>query len=172
LVGNRLKEDLDRIGIGAEFSNKQYTNVYYPRLYQASRQTVLTAVKENKSLKYFIDIHRDSRRRDQTTINIHGKPYARISFIIGGANPHWKENEQFAKKLHHRLEELYPGLSKGVFLKSHAEGNGEYNQSLSPRSILIEIGGVDNTLREEYRSAHAFAESFADVYFQAKPVNG
>ena len=47
-----------------------------------------------------------------------------------------------------KLNELYAGLSKGVFRKSRAMGNGEYDQSLSPNSLLIEIGGVDNTFAE------------------------
>lgn len=62
-VSRKLKEELEKMGIGTQFSNKLYTGVYYPRLYQASRKTVLTAMKQNGNLQYFIDIHRDSRRR-------------------------------------------------------------------------------------------------------------
>jgi stage II sporulation protein P len=172
-VGRKLKEELEQMGIGAQFSNKLYTGVYYPRLYQASRKTVLTAMKQNSNLQYFIDIHRDSRRRKKTTIRLNGKDYARISFIIGSINPHWQENKKLALQLHYELEKLYPGVSKGVFVKNHEEGNGEYNQSISPRSILIEIGGVDNTMEEEYRSTKAFAQAFSAVYLEGKalPVN-
>ncbi|BCU81863.1 stage II sporulation protein P [Polycladomyces abyssicola] len=172
-VSRKLKEELEKMGIGTQFSNKLYTGVYYPRLYQASRKTVLTAMKQNGNLQYFIDIHRDSRRRKKTTIRLNGKDYARICFIIGALNPHWQENKKLALQLHDELEKLYPGVSKGVFVKNHEEGNGEYNQSISPRSILIEIGGVDNTMEEEYRSTKAFAQAFAAVYLEGKalPVN-
>jgi stage II sporulation protein P len=99
-VGRKLKKDLEKLGIGVQFSNKLYTSIYYPRLYQASRKTVLTAMKQNGHLQYFIDIHRDSRRRNKTTVRLNGKDYARISFIIGSINPHWKENEKLALQLH------------------------------------------------------------------------
>ncbi|MEW9033203.1 MAG: stage II sporulation protein P, partial [Planifilum fimeticola] len=103
--------------------------------------------------------------------HINGKPYATIAFVVGTANDNWEENEKFARQVHNKLEELYPGLSKGVFRKSRAQGNGEYNQSLSPRSILVEIGGVDNTFEEAYRTAEALARAIAEIHFEATPVD-
>jgi stage II sporulation protein P len=44
--------------------------------------------------------------------------------------------------------------------------NGEFNQSLSPRSVLVEVGGVDNTLAEGYRSAGILAEVLAEMYWE------
>src|SRR5690606_25924260 len=140
-------------------------------LYQASRKTVVEAMKQNADLEYFIDVHRDSKRRNKTTRHINGKPYATIAFVVGTANDNWEENEKFAREVHNKLEELYPGLSKGVFRKSRAQGNGEYNQSLSPRSLLVEIGGVDNTFEEAYRSAEALARAIAEIHFEATPVD-
>jgi stage II sporulation protein P len=128
-------------------------------------------MRQNQDLQYFIDIHRDSQRRDKTTTTIDGKPYARISFVIGTAHDNWEQNLKLARQLHNKMESLYPGLSKGVFLKNRATGNGEYNQSLSPRSILVEIGGVDNNFDEVFRTTKALARAFADLYFQTEPVN-
>ena len=149
LVGKRLGEELEKMGIGAEVYTKPF-QAKWNRLYQASRKTVVEAMNQNNDLKYFIDVHRDSKRRNKTTHHINGKPYATIAFVVGTANDNWEENEKFARQVHNKLEELYPGLSKGVFRKSRAQGNGEYNQSLSPRSLLVEIGGVDNTFEEAY----------------------
>jgi len=56
-------------------------------------------------------------------------------------------------------------LSRGVWGKTAANGNGEYNQSVSPGSVLIEIGGVDNTLEECYRTADALAKIIAEMYW-------
>ncbi|NAW45101.1 stage II sporulation protein P, partial [Salmonella sp. gx-f4] len=67
---------------------------------------------------------------------------------------------------------LYPGLSRGVFIKSKSEGNGIYNQDLSNRSILLEFGGVDNNLEELYNAVDAFAKVFSDYYWKAEEVNG
>lgn len=170
MVGKRLGEELEKMGIGAEVYTKPF-QAKWNRLYQASRKTVVEAMKQNADLEYFIDVHRDSKRRNKTTRHINGKPYATIAFVVGTANDNWEENEKFAREVHNKLEELYPGLSKGVFRKSRAQGNGEYNQSLSPRSLLVEIGGVDNTFEEAYRSAEALARAIAEIHFEATPVD-
>ena len=170
-VGERFADSLEKLGIGSEV----YTGGYqaeWNQLYQASREKVVAAMKQDKDLQYFIDIHRDSQRRGKTTKEIHGKNYARVALVIGTANPHWEKNEQLARKLHNKLNELYPGLSKGVFRKSRAMGNGEYNQSLSPNSLLMEVGGVDNTFAETYRTADALARALAEIHFDAVPVDG
>jgi stage II sporulation protein P len=44
--------------------------------------------------------------------------------------------------------------------------NGEYNQSVAPDSVLIEIGGVDNTLKECYRTADVLAKIIAELYWE------
>jgi len=170
LVGKRLGKELERLGIGAEVSTAHYKEEH-PKLYRSSRKTVLAAMRQNQDLQYFIDIHRDSQRRDKTTTTIDGKPYARIAFVIGTAHEDWEQNLKLARQLHNKLESLYPGLSKGVFLKNRSTGNGEYNQSLSPRSILVEIGGVDNNFDEVFRTTKALARAFADLYFQTEPVD-
>ena len=35
------------------------------------------------SLKYYIDIHRDSVSKNITTVNINNKNYAKILFVVG-----------------------------------------------------------------------------------------
>lgn len=96
-----------------------------------------------------IDIHRDSQRHGKTTALINGKNYAQVYFILGHANKNWKQNEAFANKIHQLLEKNYPGISRGIWGKSSGNGNnGEYNQTLSPNSVLIEVGGIDNSADE------------------------
>lgn len=169
-VGNRLGKDLEKLGIGAQVHDEGY-QAEWNKMYQASRKTVVEAMKKNDDLHYFIDLHRDSQRREKTTTEINGKNYARVAFVVGTAHPHWEKNEQLARKMHKKLDELYPGLSKGVFRKSRAMGNGEYNQSLSPNSMLVEVGGVDNSFEETFRTTEALARALAEVHFQAVPVD-
>ena len=42
----------------------------------------------------------------------------------------------------------------------------EYNQSLAEDNVLIEVGGVDNTLEESYRTADALAEVISEIYWE------
>ncbi|MNY46962.1 Stage II sporulation protein P (SpoIIP) [compost metagenome] len=92
-------------------------------------------------------------------------------FIIGGKNPNWKKNEEFASKIHQVLEEKHPGVSKGIHAKEASEGNGLYNQNISPNSILIEVGGPYNTLEECYRTTDWLAEAISEVILNAKKVD-
>ncbi|RED65689.1 stage II sporulation protein P [Cohnella lupini] len=170
LVGKRLANKLESYGVGSSHSSKDYptsiSGYNWNYSYKYSLQTVQQALASNKQLKFFFDIHRDSQRRKKTTATIRGKDYAQVYFIIGHRNPNWRENEEFANQIHERLEKEYKGLSRGVWGKTAANGNGEYNQSVAPDSVLLEIGGVDNTLEECYRTADALAKIISELYWE------
>ena len=70
------------------------------------------------------------------------------------------------------MEEKYPGISRGVFIKGKNEGNGVYNQDLTNKSMLLEFGGVGNNMEELNRSIEAFAEVFSEYYWKAEEVSG
>ncbi|GAA4858561.1 spore autolysin SpoIIP [Paenibacillus vulneris] len=175
LVGLRLAQKLEEDGIGAVHSDINYPAVekkfYYPYSYKYSLKTLQEATTSHPDLKFYFDIHRDSQRREKTTVTLNGKDYAQLYFIIGGKNPDWKENEQFASQIHSALEAKYPGISKGMFAKA-AEGNGVYNQNFSPNSVLIEVGGVDNTLEECYRTVDLLANAITEVVLNVQKVDG
>ncbi|KIL37179.1 stage II sporulation protein P [Cohnella kolymensis] len=172
LVGKRLAQQFEKQGLGSVHSPKDYASAIkgynWNYSYKYSLQTVRQAMSNNKQLKFFFDIHRDSQHRKKTTATIDGKDYAQVYFIIGHRNPNWRQNEQFAKKIHEQLEKDYPGLSRGVWTKKAANGNGEYNQSVSPDSLLLEIGGVDNTLAECYRTADVLAKVISEQYWEGQ----
>jgi len=176
-IGDQLKTSLADRGIGsfvdktdiqAELNKKGWK---FWQSYDESRTVVQTAMAGNRDLHYFIDIHRDSQRRDNTTVTINGKSYAKVAFIIGGKNPNYEKNAKLATELHKRLQAKYKGLSRGVIIKNAAGSNSIYNQNLSENAILMEFGGVDNTFAELNRSADALADVFSDYYWQAEKVN-
>jgi stage II sporulation protein P len=175
-VGEKLAEEMEKRGIGAEVNTEDFIDklvkngMKYYQAYDVSRKTVEEAMAKNRDLQYFIDIHRDTRRRNDTTVTINGSDYARIVFIIGGNNAKYEKNLQIAKDLHELLQQKYPGLSKGVIQKKGAGTNGKFNQDLSENAILIEFGGVDNTFEELFRTASAVADVFSEYYWQAEKV--
>lgn len=170
LVGSFMAKRLEANGIGTLHDKSDYQSTVegynYNYSYKYSRQTVLEAMGRHDDLTYLIDIHRDSQRYSKTTATVNGVNYAKVYFIIGHANENWRKNEAFASKINAKLEASYPGISRGVWGKSADQGNGEYNQSLSPNSILIEIGGIDNTKEELQRTAEVLADIIAEVYWQ------
>lgn len=173
-VGNMLAADLEAEGIGTEHSIINTAKMLHEKgwnannAYQYSRGLVEQAMAGDSDLKFMIDLHRDSLRRVKTTCRVNNKSYARLDFIIGEANPNFKQNLAMAKELHAAIEKKYPGLSRGVFSKDKSMGNGVYNQDLSPRAILIEVGGVDNNLTELQNSMEAFSEVFSDYYWKLR----
>lgn len=176
-IGDRLKEALEANGVGTEVSktdimgNLNKKGLGFGQAYQESRPMVQTAMAQQKDLQYFIDIHRDSKRKQDTTGMINGKSYAKLAFVIGAEHSNYEQNLQLAKILHERLNKKYPGISRAVIEKQGVSTNGKFNQDLSGRAILIEFGGVDNTFEELFNSAEALADVFSEYYWKAEKVD-
>ncbi|MBP1999136.1 stage II sporulation protein P [Paenibacillus shirakamiensis] len=175
IVGTKVSKELEKKGLGALHTLADYASSVqgynYNFSYKYSKATVKAAMTQNKDLKYFIDIHRDSAHYKKTTNVINGVSYAKLFFIIGYANPNWRKNEAFATAIHERIEKKYPGISRGIWGKTSAQGNGEYNQSFSPNSVLIEVGGIDNTQEELDRTSKILADTIAEVYWSQQKAN-
>ena len=144
-----------------EVLNKNGWN--YARSYQASRVFLEEARINYPTLKYFIDVHRDSLPKERTTVTINNKNYASILFIVGLENPNYTENLAFTEKINNKLNEKYPNLSKGIYKKQGKGVNGVYNQDFSPYTILVEMGGPENKIDEVLNTSLAFAECFLEV---------
>ncbi|TGB04248.1 stage II sporulation protein P [Halobacillus salinus] len=178
LVGERLGKSLEDKGIGTRVETTNFADILrtngwqHYRSYDAARPVVEEAMNKYDSLTYYFDLHRDSIDRKHTTTTINGKDYARFAFVIGAEHPNYEENLAFASEMHKRLEEEYPGISRGVITKKGSGVDGVYNQDLNPNAILIEFGGVYNNLDELYRSADIFAEVFADYMYEDEKVSG
>ena len=138
-------------------------NWNYAASYKASRILIENAKTNNPTLEYFIDIHRDSLERDKTTITIDGKDYAKIIFLLGLENPKYEENNAFIEKINSKVNDYYPGLSKGIYKKEGPGVNGIYNQDFSSKLILLEIGGYENTTSEVLNTTIAFSKCYLEV---------
>src|SRR5699024_158346 len=150
----------NKINAAKALSDKGW-DYYNP--YTLSREQVETVAAQNERIEYFIDIHRDSARKESTTIDINGKSYAKLYFVVDEAHKKYVGNLMCASEIHETMDERYPGLSKEVYLKSVSEGYGVYNQDISSKSLLVEVGGVDNDKKELNNTVDAFADIFKEV---------
>ncbi|MEE3953452.1 stage II sporulation protein P [Peribacillus frigoritolerans] len=145
-----------------QYSIVRNRDLDYSNIYDISGEEVQTVLDKNKNLKLIIDIHRDTQLKEATTIRIDGKDVASVSFVVSENSPNFKENRKIAKLFHQKLEKKYPGLSRGVLLKTSQTRNPYkqkfYNQDLFGNSLLLQIGGVENTIEEENRSVELIAE--------------
>lgn len=132
-------------------------NWNYSYSYQASSTLIKEKQSKYPSLKYFIDIHRDSVSKDVTTVTINNKKYAKVLFVVGLDHTNWQPNYNIANDLNDLINKNYNGLSRGIMKKTGLNVNGVYNQDLSPNLLLIEVGGVDNTIEEVYNTMDALA---------------
>ena len=67
------------------------------------------------------------------------------------------------EQINNILNEKYPNLSKGIYQKGGPGVNGVYNQDNSKHTMLVEIGGPDNTTDEVLNSTLAFCDAFLEV---------
>lgn len=165
ILENKFKEQ-NYSTIVEEASIKEILNKNawkYSSSYKASRLLLEQRKIETPTLKYFIDVHRDSLKKDRTTVVINDKSYAKILFIVGLENSKYQNNLNFTTEIDNCLNEKYPALSKGIYKKSGAGVNGVYNQDFSPFVILVEMGGYENTTTEVLNSSLAFSECFLEV---------
>lgn len=170
MINNYILEDIfNRNGyqtIVEERSIKEMlnnNNWKYSSSYKASRIYLEDTYKSNPSLEYFIDLHRDSLPHSKTHISIDGKDYAKILFLIGLENPNYEKNLLLTEKINNKLNEYYPGLSKGILKKGGEGVNGIYNQDFNENVILVEMGGYENTTTEVLNSSLAFAKCFMEA---------
>ena len=136
-----LKEKLNSKGLSTivEDSNLSeflsINNWNHASSYKASRIFILDKKNKYNTLKYFIDIHRDSVNKNVTSVNINGKDYARILFVIGLEHDNYKDNLKLSEDLNNLFNKYYKGLSRGIYKKEGPGVDGIYNQDISPNSI-------------------------------------
>lgn len=123
-------------------------NLKYYKSYLASKTYLNNALKENPTLKYFFDIHRDSASKKITTINYQNKDYAKVLFVVGTDNSNYEKNNINAVRLNEIVKSFVPTISRGVVYHGGKGYNGVYNQDISENVFLIEVGGKDNTKEE------------------------
>lgn len=169
VVNNVLKDKFNTNNVNVLLEDRSIRDILtlnnwsYSYSYKASRLYIDEVKVNYPSIKYFIDVHRDSLDKSRTTITINDKTYASLLFIVGLDNPTYLGNLAFTEKINNKINEKYPNLSKGILKKSGPGVNGIYNQDVSEYSILIEVGGYQNNIYEVLNSTLAFYECFMEV---------
>ena len=172
-----LKEKFENSGINTIVETRSIIDVLnennwsYGSSYRVSRSFLENTVLENPSIKYIFDIHRDSGTHEYTTLCVNQKCYAKILFLIGLENPYYMENQKYAETLSKNLNEKVEGISKGILQKKGPKVNGVYNEDFSNRTMLIELGGENNTIDEVYNTIDVLSEVLTN-YIKEEISNG
>lgn len=167
-VGNTLVQYLEKQGIGSVHSDNIHDYPSFMKAYNLSEVTVRKMLSVNPSLQMLFDIHRDAEKRENVTTVINGIAVARIMIVVGQGQPdlvqpHWQQNQAFAKLIDAKMNERYPGLSRGIQLV-----DWRYNEHLHPRLLLLEVGCQENSLEEANRSMEMLGSILVDIINESK----
>lgn len=163
-----LQEKLSDLGLNTIVEKRMIkdalnkNNWIYKDSYKASRIYLENTYQNNTSLKYFIDLHRDSSLKSKTTTTIDGKSYARVMFLVGLEHDNYNANLKVATDINNLIKAKYPSLTRGIYKKSGPGVNGIYNQDFNSNCILIELGGQYNTMLEVSNTIDILAKILYD----------
>lgn len=160
-VGEELKKELEsKYGISVIHDTTAHDVPTSDGGYTRSRKTLEKNLKKYPGLKLIIDLHRDSAIRNVATAKINNVYYSRVMFVIASGNKKKTSSIATANKYNSKFNELYPGFSRGLY---YSGKYAVYNQDLSPNMIVLEIGGIENSLDESIRSAKLTAKVISEV---------
>lgn len=167
-VGEELRLALERYGIKTVHCTTLCDYPNYTGAYDRARETIEQQLEKYPNAKIVIDLHRDavltaSGGYYKATAEINGKNAAQIMFVVGTdggglSHPNWRDNMSFQLKIHAKLEELYPGITRPINVRA-----SRFNQHFRTGSMLIEMGTCANYLEEAIYSAQLFADALAEV---------
>ena len=123
--------------------------------YNTTRIFLKEKINKYQSIKYYIDMHRDSVDKNISTCTINNKNYARVLFVLGTKNENYLENKKNMTELDTLMDKYYPGLSRGIY-----ERKAYYNQDLNKNIMLIELGAKENTIEEVTNTIEALTFIF------------
>lgn len=170
-VGEAFKEALAERGVGAIHSVTVHDYPVFKDAFDNARETITEQLAQNASVKMVFDLHRDGLPPEMDssaiTATVNGEKVAKIGFVVGDEdNPHVAENLAFAENLAAKLNELHPGVCRGVKVQ-----HGSFNLQVCPQAVAVFIGSYpQNTLEEAERAAALLADAVAALATPAKPV--
>lgn len=167
-VGDALTKALsERYNIPVIHSRKIHDYPVWREAYSNSQKTVCESLEKFPSIEMVFDIHRDAATSisgGPASIEIDGRRAARVFVVVttdkfGLPHPNWRENLAFAYYLNAKMDEMYPGLSRGINTRDDAR----WNQHVHSRAVILEIGSEENTRQEAEVSASYLADVIACV---------
>ncbi|GHU36347.1 hypothetical protein FACS1894105_06550 [Clostridia bacterium] len=173
LIARCLETKLKEYGIPVVRSEAVHDAVSFTNSYLRSLETMEEYKKKYPSIKYVIDLHRDSIIRDsgeklKPAISVNGKDSAQVMLVVGtddGGASHqlWKDNLTFAAYLQQTMNEKYPMLARPINLRA-----ARFNQHVTTGSVILEVGSCGSTFSEAIYAAELFGECLAEVILRTK----
>ncbi len=131
-VGKALVNNLNKLGIETVYRE----DLHLPHNSGAyTRSQVTASAILNSGVDAMFDIHRDSTARKYYLTTVNGEQMSSVRMVIGASSANYEENKKFAYSIKAYADSAYPGFIKDIYI-----GKGNYNQQLSTRAMLFEMG--------------------------------
>lgn len=160
-VGNVLEAELKKKGINVIHDKTIHDRPSYNESYSRSLNTIKTLKEKYPTALYIIDLHRDAAAASATEgkyIEIDGKRVAKFSMVVGKSNENYVELYDFAKKVSGKAAAMYSGFGGAIIEKDY-----NYNEFVSNKALLLEVGNNKNTIEEARECGKYFAEVLASI---------
>jgi len=154
-VGKALSNRLQQLGFNVQYNHNNH-NPHDVNAYSRSRKTAAGLLKQRPDV--ILDVHRDAVPAEQYNTEVKGTEATKVKLVVGNQNPNMKTNLEFAKRMKAAMDKKTPGLSNGIYI-----GKGDYNQDLSPRAMLIEVGAHTNKKNDATQGVMLFADTLPAV---------
>ena len=172
-VGDEIERIFTEMGLSVIHDRTLYDYPSYNGSYERSRAAVEQYLKDYPSIQIVLDVHRDALVGEDGTIykavtEIDGVKTAQVLMVMGSddgglSHPNWDKNLSLSMRIQHRMNTLWPGLSRPTILRS-----SRFNQQLSQGSMLVEVGSHGNTLQEALAGARDFARAAGQVFLELR----
>lgn len=165
-VAHKLADTLQNdYGVGVVVSDTVHDSPDWYQSYTNSKATAAALWEAYPEADLMIDLHRDSSTtKDDCTVSVNGKNAASLLLVVGSNvtldHPNWEQNWQTAKSVGACIDDVNSSLLRGVRVQK-----GRYNQHLSTKMILLEVGTDLNTLDEATYSGELVAQAI-DAYLE------
>lgn len=176
-VGDELTRLLQKRGINVIHNRKIYDmrngKEERSKAYNYAAESVEAYLKKYPGIQVIIDLHRDGVKESTKLVTTqNGKKMAQIMFFNGISrtakngdikylkNPNKKTNLSFSLQLQAEAMKKYPGFTRKIYIKGY-----RYNLHYRGRSLLIEVGAQNNTVKQAKASMSVLAELLNNVLY-------
>ena len=162
-IGTRVADILSGHGISVIHDRELHDYPSYDGSYNNARRSIQYYLDKYPSIQLVLDLHRDAsgdlQNQMRPLATVDGQAAAQMMLVVGTdaaglSHPEWRENLALGLKLQTVLEQLAPGITRPINLRSQ-----RFNQDLSPGALLVEVGAAGNTHSEARLAAEKLAEA-------------
>lgn len=170
-IGKELQNVLLSFGLNTIHCETLHDYNSFNTAYSNSYKSIKRYLEMYPSIKYIIDVHRDSivksnGEKIKTYAVVNGEETAQVMLVVGTdaggrKHPDWEKNLSFAVKVENEINSNSERLARPINLRK-----ASFNQELCDNALLLEVGSCGNTRAEAEKAVKMFGIAYAKVIIE------